>query len=269
MGAPGEPLLTIPLPEGARFLGLSRDAPALGVGAGEGASLEVLGPLPPGDSSFGYRYRLPVGDDGAELTLRYPQEVDVLNLLVADTGVVIEDERLHRRRPFRSGTRVYLHREGFRIEPDETLRIHFRHLERGALPTRAALVFVLLVAAAGAWFLTAPLRPRAGAAPEEAPPADALSRERENVIEALRDLEHDHETGKIADADYAGMRSELRGKALSLLELERSQAARPEAAATATDADADGPAPDVCPACGEKTDPAWRFCSHCGGTLDA
>ncbi|MCZ6784781.1 MAG: hypothetical protein O7G30_15900, partial [Proteobacteria bacterium] len=286
VGTPEAPLLRYELPEGARFLGLSQGAGALGIGAAPDGGLEVLGPLPPGASTFGFRYRLPVdGAAGARLARRFPLEVGVLNLLVADSGVVLDDVRLHRRRPFRSGTRHYLHREGFRIEPTETVTVGFSHLERSAFGGRTSLAIVLAAAAAGAFFLAAPLgwTSRDGALARSEPPAALQSRERESIVESLRDLEHDFETGKVAEADYQGMRSELRSRALELMREER-EARRAGANASTTEPDtqlgsakhdrAGGEQSSKgvvarCPECQGTVRDSWTYCAQCGATLPA
>jgi hypothetical protein len=51
--------------------------------------------------------------------------------------------------------------------------------------------------------------------------ADALVRlreERDQALEALRDLELDRRTGKIADEDYAALDAELRARAAAAIE---------------------------------------------------
>ena len=57
--------------------------------------------------------------------------------------------------------------------------------------------------------------------------ADALVRlreERDQALEALRDLELDRRTGKIADEDYAVLDAELRARAAAAIEaLERRE----------------------------------------------
>jgi hypothetical protein len=268
-GSPEEPLLHFELPPGAQLLGASQNATTIGLGASEAdgaAGLDVVGPLTPGETRFGFRYRLPVPDHDGPLTLpvRWPREVDVMNVLVADIGLVVEDSRLHRMRPIRSGTRTYIHREGFQVEPDESLEIHISRIERPVTPLWASLGGTLLLGALGAGFLLQPLRRSDGAAGSDAPVDDsAIAREREGVVESLRDLDHDHETGKISDADYEGLRTQMRARALELMRLERTGTEPAQAPAQpATRAGA-----LHCTACGARAESAWRFCAGCGAPL--
>jgi hypothetical protein len=269
-GSPDAPLLRFTLPPGAQLLGASQNAAAIGLGAADtdsGPALDLVGPLAPGDTAFGFRYRLPVTDPDGPLRwpLQFPAKVAVVHVLIADTGLLVEDERLHRMRPVRSGTRTYLHREGFHIEADEPIELRISRIERPGTPLWASLGGTLVLGVLGAGFLLQPLRrgPRAESGRDEAVESP-LVRERQEVIESLRDLEHDHETGKIADADYEGLRASLRGRALELMRLERrgadtSGAAEPAEPATGAAA--------FCPSCGARSEPGWRFCAGCGAAL--
>lgn len=267
-GSPEDPLLRFQLPPGAELLGASPNANAIGLGTMDAhaeSGLALVGPLPPGETHFGYRYRVPIPDPHAPLTLplSWPLEVAVANVLVADIGLVVEDPRLHRMRPVRSGTRTYLHREGFQIEPDQTIPLRISRIERTPPPLWASLGGTLALAIVGAAFLLQPLRRSSGAeAPRSPARESAVSRERAEVVESLRDLEHDHETGKVSDADYESMRSELRARALELMERERTgetpSPSRPDTEAAAH-----------CTACGARAEPGWRFCAACGAPLAA
>lgn len=82
----------------------------------------------------------------------------------------------------------------------------------------------------------APLRPRSkSAAPRQSP-----------AIEALRDLEFDRQTGKIADADYEALKARYTEQAL------RSMRA--------------GNLP-VCERCGPRPEADAEYCSRCGSKL--
>ena len=82
-------------------------------------------------------------------------------------------------------------------------------------------------------------------------------RERESIYAAIHDLEHDHETGKITEADYESMRGELRARAVELLRREREGAAVVE----------ESLAPPRCPSCEAEVRATDHFCSHCGEAL--
>ncbi len=287
MAAPGESLLRIDLPTNAEFLGVASATKPLGLEpTDDGRALELRGPLAPGKSNISYRFRAPVQAGASDLELDFTRQIPVLNMLVADVGIVIESSRLHRRRPFRSGTRIYLHRQAFQLDPGEKIAIDFRPLERGSLPRSAAVTGILAIASLGAWFLIAPLRTREARAAGDADTLPGLSEEREYVYESMRDLEHDFETGKLDPDDYERMKSELRADAVELLRRERtanevarpsspsdasspSSASSPSGASSPSDASADATptARAFCPSCGGRIAPIWSFCSHCGGPL--
>ena len=82
-----------------------------------------------------------------------------------------------------------------------------------------ALALLLLVAA----YIARPILDRAGEERAESAPADAIYdrvnrlAERENVLAALRDLDFDHTTGKIAQEDYRAQRAALVGQGVAIL----------------------------------------------------
>jgi hypothetical protein len=183
-------------------------------------------------------------------------------VLVADIGVVIESSRMHRRRPFRSGTRLYLHRQAFQVAPDEEVLLHFEPIVRTGPPRGASIAAGLAGVTLAAGFIVLPLI-RARRAPDSSEPeASPLELERQAIYDAIRDLELDFETGKLEQADYEETRARLRADAVELLRRERSGE---HAAAVSRDAARD--ATTRCPGCGEASDPGWKFCSHCGAAL--
>jgi hypothetical protein len=129
-------------------------------------------------------------------------------------------------------------------------------------------------------------------------PADHLLAEYEQTLTALRDLDFDHATGKIADEDHAPQRAQLAAQGAALLrqldalgiqpatpatddddDIERAVAAR-RRSTTATGVDdrieaevaarrkaASGAG--ACPQCGTPFQPGDRFCARCGTRLSA
>ena len=257
VGSAAAPALQVPLPEGAELLGLSAEARELGARPVEGG-IAFAGPIPPGESALALRFRLPTNAGGAQVPLRVPIEAPVVNVLVADTGVAIESDRLHRRRPFASGTRTYLHREAYRVMPDETLTIALRPVERGALPQPVLAGAGVLAMAGATLFLVAPLRrQRRQRSRDEHESPWALRRA--GVVQDIRDLDHDFETGKIGRDDYDDLRSRMRAEAIELLRREeREREAAPTAAGPS---DATHP---PCESCGARIEAKWKYCPECG-----
>jgi hypothetical protein len=276
-GAPGDPLLRLELPLGAELVGLSTDADRFGLRALD-QGIELFGPLGPGKHEIVFRYRLPTSDGAAALDLRFPQTVPTLLLRAADTGLLIESDRLHRLRPQPIGTRTWLMREAFHIEPDEVVSVRFAELERTGPSGLASVSFVLAAAAIVLLFVVSPLRRSISVRADEQDDRSGLAHERDLVYATIRDLEHDFETGKVAEQDYQQTRQELRARAVDLM---REEASRGEGASSREGASQSGieaaatiegsaqATSGFCPACSGKVDPGWQFCSHCGGALVA
>ncbi|HLE26923.1 MAG TPA: zinc ribbon domain-containing protein [Anaerolineales bacterium] len=132
----------------------------------------------------------------------------------------------------------------------------------------------------------------------EATPADSLLAERDNLLTALRDLDFDHATGKIADEDYTPQRAQLVARGVSVLkelealgaegriaaedEIEQAVAARRRAGKDAADGTERGVETEKaarqglkpittsdlkCPSCGALALPEDKFCAKCGTRL--
>ena len=272
-GSPEVPLLRFDLPPEAELEGVSTAASSLGI-TGSSEAIEVLGPLAAGDHEFAFRYRLPVENGVAHLELQFPLLVPVLAMQIADTGVIITSDRMHRLRPEASGTRMWLREEAFHVRPEEAVSVRFEATPQAA-PSRAGSMFAVFSAAALAMlFVARPLRVGRAGRGVEAEHVSAVVRERDIVYATIRDLDHDFETGKIAEADYTASRAQLRARAIELLRIERQVTPHLRVAtAEAASAQQPGDQPTrvatgrFCPACGGTLDPSWRFCSHCGGEL--
>lgn len=147
-----------------------------------------------------------------------------------------------------------------------------------ALYVLGAILVVLVLAV-----MVAPLFREAGPAAEleSLPPADR----REAALEAVRDLQFEHETGKMGDDEYRRLRAhygrlvleaeeeleaageavpEGGGEARAAVAAARGEASAGEAATEArSGAEAPGSVPD-CPECGVELEAAVRFCPSCG-----
>jgi hypothetical protein len=258
MASPGGSLLRIPVPEASQDLRFSTDTAGLSLARLPQGGVDVGGVAPPGESSVAVEYRIPVDGSSVDLVRSFEKRVPLLGIYLADTGrLILESDRLHRRRPVRTSDLTYIHLEAFSVAPGEkvALRIASQPPSRGSSRAGVLAVVALASVLCGALLIAPLLGGDLGtesAEPDEPPSV----RERESIYAAIRDLEHDHETGKIAEADYASMRDELRGRALALLRREREATAERKRAPR-------------CPACAADVGAADRFCSRCGQALAA
>jgi hypothetical protein len=251
------PLLCLPLPPGVEGLRFSAKTLAMGVEPDATGGLALRGPFPPGKSVFALSYLLRSGPDGIRFARSFPTGLALLSMFIADTGLLTETDRLHRRRPLRTSDRTHIHLEAFEIDPGEIVEVNLTStpLPR-PLPRLATLGVVSAAAVVAVFFLAAPLRaPRERVAVAAAATASTAG-ERASVYAAIADLEDDFETGKISTEDRAVMLAELRAQAADLLRRER--AATPPAPP---------PAAAACPSCGATPQTKARFCSHCGASL--
>jgi hypothetical protein len=247
------PLLCLPLPPGVEGLHFSAKALAMGIEPDATGGLALRGPLPPGKSLFAMSYLLRSGAEGVRFARSFPIGLPLLSMSIADTGLLTETDRLHRRRPLRTSDRTYIRLEAFEIEPGETVEMDLTSLPAPRPLPRVAIVGVFAAAAVAAVsFLAAPLRAPRESVEAAAAAAASTAGERASVYAAIADLEDDFETGKISAEDQAVMLAELRAQAADLLRRERAAAA---------------PAPAACPSCGATTQTKTRFCSRCGASL--
>jgi hypothetical protein len=168
-----------------------------------------------------------------------------------------------------------------------------------ALGLMASVGSALLALAAGALLgaiglLWASVRTLSGDAPltvgfeslaADTPAVDSLAEEKRRLLRGLKDLESEHELGKINDADYQALLKRYRDEAKGVLrtmdgrvapfreEAERlardylrtrGLASAEQGAATAT---APPPARITCGGCGVSNEPDAAFCKQCGLSL--
>lgn len=168
-----------------------------------------------------------------------------------------------------------------------------------ALGVLASVGSALLVLAAGALLgaiglLWASVRTLSGDAPltvafdalkVETPAVDALVEEKRRLLRGLKDLENEHEIGKINDLDYQVLLARYRDEAKVVLRTMDGRVApfREEAERLARDylsnrgiaaAEAAKPAPIAqpitrltCAGCRVSNEPDATFCKHCGSSL--
>ncbi len=70
------------------------------------------------------------------------------------------------------------------------------------------------------------------------------------AVDALREIEFDHATGKLSESDYSQLKARYTEQALTVMRHE-----------------ADGGSVAICPNCGPRPEAKAAFCSNCGRTL--
>jgi hypothetical protein len=261
LGTEETPLLRVPLPPEASDVQFGAEAPGIEFAPQPGGGVAVLGNVSPGEVPVQLAYRVPVGEH-ARLERRFAARVPLLSVYIADTGrLAPRSERLHRAKPLRTDDLSYLVLEAFDVTPGERVAI-----ELDALPPRPGLGVLAsrVVSALGAVgivaFLLVPLLGRASTEPLRLAD-EPIRNEREAIYDAIGDLDHDFETGKVSEHDHVQLREELRGRAVALLRAEQSGggSSAPSAAAEAVRA---------CSRCGAAAAAAHRFCAQCGAALE-
>jgi cytochrome c-type biogenesis protein CcmI len=138
-------------------------------------------------------------------------------------------------------------------------------------------IAAIMIVAAVAMFVAAPLTDglaRWGEARSDLD-ADRLEHERALALQGLRELEFDHEMGKLAESDYKSMREGLEARALAAmsgLDAARKRGRAGLRLAERRTKSAAAPAPRdfmFCPQCGVRAGAGNRFCAACGVPLGA
>nr|NIN67603.1 hypothetical protein [Anaerolineae bacterium]NIO70584.1 hypothetical protein [Anaerolineae bacterium] len=93
-----------------------------------------------------------------------------------------------------------------------------------------------------------------------------LEARREALYAALKDLEFDHEMGKLSAEDYAALRERYTVQAVAVLQQLDALAAEEPPVVGQGDAALEK-APLVCPVCRRACQPGDTFCTGCGASL--
>lgn len=140
-----------------------------------------------------------------------------------------------------------------------------------------AYLAALLIVAGVALYVAAPLFGPLGArAKARDPELERLMHERSLAVQALRELEFDHQMNKLSEDDYRALRAPLEARALgAIASIERFRAERRAGAAQ----EAAPPMPALepvarrvrrvsfCPQCGVRIRHDANFCVECGTAL--
>ncbi len=261
LGTADAPLHFIPIPSGITRLRFGADGRGISLLPDERGGLAVIGETPPGTLTVEVTYQVQVDAFPIAFDRSWPVRVPLLSIFVADPGnLAPASDRLHRRRPVRTSDLTYMHLEAYEIEAEEAVNLRIdRRPPRTQLPTVVFRGGIALCGALVLVLLVTPLWREHSGAGLAGDTETAAGREREAVVAALRDLDHDFETGKVENEDYGTLRDELRARAIELMREERevpTSAAAPGSTA-------------VCSECGAAPDTSHRFCARCGAALPA
>jgi hypothetical protein len=113
-----------------------------------------------------------------------------------------------------------------------------------------------------------------------------LDREKKALLKALKELDFDHQMGKVSDKDFADISAQYRARAIRVMRqlddagrdyeamIAKDLAARvkkpePEkgSSAVSSQLSASAPDPERCGKCGTRNDSDAEFCKKCGGKL--
>ena len=106
-----------------------------------------------------------------------------------------------------------------------------------------------------------------------------LEREKQALLKALKELDFDHQMGKVSDKDFADISATYRARAIRVMrqldeagrDYEAMIAARTSRRGQASRRPARRPRPrskpDKCAKCGTRNDADAEFCKKCGGKL--
>ncbi len=193
----------------------------------EGDTLELRGPIYPGERETQLFYELASEETDLHTQLVIPQAVDSLELYVKDFGIEVDAGPLHPSRPERRDNGIYQRWLGFDLAAGTKipLRIHALPPRRTG-PRWLSAVLAALVAGGAVAFVIRPLGGSAASAPR--PEAVDEDPEIHALRAALDDLEHDFETGKLSVGDRDRLRHDLKRQALDRLHSQASTTPNPQ-----------------------------------------
>lgn len=154
-----------------------------------------------------------------------------------------------------------------------------------------SILIGLIILGASTYFVMLPFQKGQLKKLKSSPVATQAADLRESVISALRDLDFDFKTGKVAEEDYTPLRSRLLVEAAQYMEQEKEDDQKIEALIESRRAAREGGetcehcgahvtadqhfcakcgsplSHETCPHCGKKTQPGDQFCVSCGTSL--
>jgi hypothetical protein len=253
-GAPGSILVALAPGHGKVESFFGREPQGVAI---HGDVAEVRGPIFPGEEGFSLQleYDLAQPPEALSTQIGVPSAAENVGVYVQDFGIDVAAGELHPSRHVSQNDLIYQAFLGFDVPAGAQLPLQVRALPP-AHPLPRPWVALLAALGAGAllYFVAAPIARETLARPAAADGAEPESPAKAALAAALRDLEHDFETGKLSEPDRERMREDLRREALAALARERLGPAIAPAAAHAC-------------RCGRVPAAGDRFCAACGTAL--
>jgi zinc-ribbon domain len=97
---------------------------------------------------------------------------------------------------------------------------------------------------------------------------EQLLREKAMTLRSIKELEFDHAMGKVSDADFAAISSNLRARALALMDVLQRDAEKSGRTPAVKTPAVQAPRTRACNGCGTENDTDARFCKNCGRPLE-
>ena len=133
---------------------------------------------------------------------------------------------------------------------------------------------LLLLAAIGAVVVGFVLYPVLGREVADEQPVEKtqelkrLAEEKVRILSAIKDLDFEHEAGKLSDADYQRVRTEDLARAARVMARMESLTGGGEAPRQKETREPKGTSETGCPSCGQANPQNARFCLRCGNRLE-
>jgi hypothetical protein len=215
-----------------------------------GDTLELRGPIFPGEQEIRFFYDLAGTEADLAAEIGFPDAMEFVEVYVKDFGIKVDPGPLHPSRSSRNGDVIYQHYVGFDLPAGTRVPLKVQALRPQPTPQGWLQALILGLIGIGIAFYV--VRPAGEPAAASATTAIEVEPEKEALVAALRDLEHDFETGKLSVEDRDRLRRDLKREALK--SMAHPQAGKPSSA------------PGTC-RCGNVPSAGDRFCSACGSAL--
>ena len=225
-GLTGLDLLRFNLPEGYQELSVRTDLPQGNI-MEIGTGFALTNPVPPGVHTVEISYLLPYEGDSLTFPLRLPYGSDDVRIVLPEGQGTVSGMGLGETQSVVYGENVFAMNQGQDYERDSQLDVQFSRLPgptrlqsaAGFFDDRSYMMVIV-------WVVGAAMVVLLGYALFASRSSRAAATERAKVVQAIADLDAEHDAGGISYLEYTERRHELTEKA-SRLRVSRGQATAP------------------------------------------